>query len=112
MAQKQKHSSPSSSSSLVPLLILLLLLAVAAAVAYAVYTVATAVAAQTNEKMERKNVVVTKDGMKVGVRHVEREKEGDRTQSLLVKVWNSASWPVGKTGFWGKEQEQPRRGSR
>ena len=33
-------------------------------------------------------VVFTKDGMKVGVRHVEQEKYVDRTQNWVVKAWN------------------------
>ena len=35
-------------------------------------------------------VVFTKDGMKVGVRHVEQEKYVDRTQNWVVKAWNMA----------------------
>ena len=35
-------------------------------------------------------MVFTKDGMKVGVRHVEQEKYVDRTQNWVVKAWNMA----------------------
>ena len=38
--------------------------------------------------MGSKNVVFTKDGVKVGVKHVETEKYVDATQSWVVKAWN------------------------
>jgi hypothetical protein len=38
--------------------------------------------------MNKKNVVFTKDGVKVGVKHVESEKEVDKTQKWVVKAWN------------------------
>jgi len=38
--------------------------------------------------MGKKNVVFTKDGMKVGVKHVETEKYVDATQNWVVKAWN------------------------
>jgi hypothetical protein len=41
-------------------------------------------------KMEKKNVVFTKDGAKVGVREVSAEEATDRTQRAFVKTWNAA----------------------
>lgn len=41
-----------------------------------------------SQRMGKKNVVLTKDGLKVGVKHVENEREVDATQSYLVKAWN------------------------
>lgn len=41
--------------------------------------------------MEKKNVVFTKDGAKVGVREVSTEKYTDRTQKAFVKTWNAAT---------------------
>ena len=38
--------------------------------------------------MGAKNVVFTKDGLRVGVKHVETEKYVDATQSFVVKAWN------------------------
>jgi hypothetical protein len=38
--------------------------------------------------MGKKNVVFTKDGLKVGVKHVETERYVDATQSWVVKAWN------------------------
>lgn len=40
--------------------------------------------------MGSKNVVFTKDGVKVGVKHMENEAYVDRTQSWVVKAWNLA----------------------
>lgn len=41
-----------------------------------------------SERMGRKNVVFTKDGVRVGVKHVQNEKYVDTTQSWVVKAWN------------------------
>ncbi|KAF5849355.1 hypothetical protein GGP41_006256 [Bipolaris sorokiniana] len=41
--------------------------------------------------MEKKNVVFTKDGAKVGVRELNAEKYTDRTQKAFVKTWNAAT---------------------
>jgi len=38
--------------------------------------------------MGTKNVVFTKDGVRVGVKHVETEAYVDKTQSWVVKAWN------------------------
>jgi hypothetical protein len=40
--------------------------------------------------MEKKNVVFTKDGAKVGVREVSAEQYADKTQRAFVKTWNAA----------------------
>jgi hypothetical protein len=38
--------------------------------------------------MGKKNVVFTKDGVRVGVKQVQNEKYVDKTQSYVVKAWN------------------------
>lgn len=38
--------------------------------------------------MGKKNVVFTKDGMRVGVKQVKTENYVDATQSWVVKAWN------------------------
>lgn len=40
------------------------------------------------ERMGKKNVVFTKDGMRVGVKDIQNEKYVDKTQSYVVKAWN------------------------
>lgn len=41
--------------------------------------------------MEKKNVVFTKDGARVGVKELSAEKVTDRTQKAFVKTWNAAT---------------------
>lgn len=40
------------------------------------------------QRMSKRNLVFTRDGLQVGVRHVENEREVDATQSYFVKAWN------------------------
>ncbi|KZZ89003.1 hypothetical protein AAL_07946 [Moelleriella libera RCEF 2490] len=46
--------------------------------------------------MGRKNVVFTKDGVRVGVKHVQNENYVDKTQSWVVKAWNLGQQPNNK----------------
>ncbi|KAJ5095546.1 hypothetical protein NUU61_004902 [Penicillium alfredii] len=87
-------------SSLVPLIILLVLVGVLAAVGYVAYSIVQGVSKSTREKMERKNVVFTKDGMKVEVKEIRDEEYKDRSQSVLVNMWNHTSFPAYKSRFW------------
>lgn len=41
--------------------------------------------------MSSKNVVFTKDGVRVGVKNIKNENYVDATQSWVVKAWNLAS---------------------
>lgn len=59
--------------ALIPLFFLVIFLCIFAFVAYACYTIANDVKQTTVKKMQKKNVMVTKDGMKVGVREVKEE---------------------------------------
>lgn len=70
----------SALGSLVPLIILVLLLGVAAAVGFVAYTIAVDVANNTHKKMEKKNMTLSRDGIKVGVREKSAEQVGDSTQ--------------------------------
>lgn len=47
-------------------------------------------------KMEKKNVVFTKDGAKVGVKELRAEDYADKTQRAFVKTWNAAHDDGGK----------------
>lgn len=56
--------------------------------------------------MQKKNVVFTKDGMKVGVKEMKTENYVDTTQSFLVKAWNLSEWPAYKSRLgWNKTAE-------
>ena len=69
-----------SLSKLAPLLALVVVIVVAAFVGYAIYTVVTEIADKTQQKMEQKNVVFTKDGMRVGVKEVRKENYVDKAE--------------------------------
>jgi hypothetical protein len=76
------------SSQLLPLVILLLFLGGVAFVGYQIYVSVTKIQQSASQKMGNKNVVFTKDGVRVGVKHVETERYVDATQSWVVKAWN------------------------
>ena len=67
-------------SKVVPLVIFFVVLTVAAFIGYAVYTIATDVADKTSKKMEKKNIIFGKDGMKIGIKELRNENYVDQTQ--------------------------------
>lgn len=54
--------------------------------------------------MQKKNVVFTRSGMKVGVKEVKNERYVDKTQSILVRAWNLSTWPGYKSRLWNKDR--------
>lgn len=76
---------------ILPLVITFLFLGIAAWVGYQIYLAATQMKGNVKERIGKKNVVFTKDGVRVGVKHVENEKYVDATQSWAVKAWNMSS---------------------
>ncbi|OAG36077.1 hypothetical protein AYO21_09704 [Fonsecaea monophora] len=77
--------------NLIALIILIVLVAVVAAIGFVAYSIAHDVGHKTRQKLERKNVSFSRDGMKVGVKEVTREQQEDAAQSVLTKVWNNSS---------------------
>lgn len=77
-----------TTSKLLPLIILLTVVSVGGWVGYNIYLAACDVRNSAKSKMSKKNVVFTRDGVKVGVRHIEDEKYLDKTQRWVVKAWN------------------------
>ncbi|KEF62437.1 uncharacterized protein A1O9_00409 [Exophiala aquamarina CBS 119918] len=77
--------------SIIPLIILFIVLAILTAVGFVAYSIAHDVGHKTRQKLERKNVSFGRDGMKVGVKELSVEQQEDKTQSVLMKVWNNAS---------------------
>jgi hypothetical protein len=57
-------------------------------IGYHIYLSATKIQETATERMGRKNVVFTKDGLRVGVKEMKNENYVDRTQSWVVKAWN------------------------
>ncbi|KAI2627531.1 hypothetical protein GGR54DRAFT_636657 [Hypoxylon sp. NC1633] len=86
-----QEAKPSTFSQLLPLFILLTVLAGVAFVGYQIYLSANKIRTNAEATMAKKNVVFTKDGLKVGVKHVEQESYVDATQSWVVKAWNMGS---------------------
>jgi len=95
-------------SSFLPLLITLLLAVIAAVVGYIVYAIVTEVSQTTSKKMEKHNITMSRDGMKVGVKERNNEHYTDRTQGVLMKVWNHASWPAYASPWlgWGSKDQK------
>ncbi len=56
-------------------------------VGYQIYLSMVKIQAQARKQMGDKNVVFTKDGVRVNVKNIENESYLDRTQSVFVKAW-------------------------
>ncbi|KAK8069241.1 hypothetical protein PG994_005857 [Apiospora phragmitis] len=74
-----------------PLFVLFLFVGGAVFVGYHIWASVGKIQQTATDRMARKNVVFTKDGMRVGVKHVEQERYVDATQSWFVKAWNMAA---------------------
>ncbi|KAI9929176.1 hypothetical protein AWENTII_001125 [Aspergillus wentii] len=101
-------------SNIIPLIILLVVVAILAFVGYIAYSIVQDVSRNTREKMENKHLMFTKDGMTVGVKELKDEDYKDRSQSVLVNMWNHTSFPAYKSRLWNMtgssdEQEVERR---
>lgn len=70
--------------NLLPLILLLVFVGIIAAVGFVVYSIVQDVGKTTREKMERKNIAFTRDGMKVQVREVKDEAYKDQTQRCVL----------------------------
>jgi hypothetical protein len=82
-------------------------------VGYHLYLTAQKISSATSDKMQSKNVVFSKDGLKVGVKEVRTESYVDTTQSFLVKAWNLSTWPEYKSRLgWNKQAEAPANGTK
>lgn len=73
-------------SNILPLIFLFLGVGVAAFIGFVVYSIVQDVKSQTQKKMEKKNVMFSRDGMKVGVKEVDDEEYKDRSQRYGIYV--------------------------
>lgn len=73
--------------SLVPLIILFVVLVVLAFVGYIAYSIIQDVSKNTREKMEGRNVVFSKEGLKVGVKELRDEDYRDRSQRFVFSCF-------------------------
>lgn len=115
-------------SRILPLIILVVVVGILAVVGFIAYSIVQDVSDKTRDKMEKKNVMFTRDGMKVGVKEVNEEDYVDRSQrlvsfysvlgfpplrnesfewvamandsSILVNMWNHTSFPAYKSRLW------------
>ncbi|KAK3180410.1 hypothetical protein K4F52_008261 [Lecanicillium sp. MT-2017a] len=74
--------------TLLPLVLALGLFSVIGWVGYQIYLSINKMGETASERMGKKNVVFTKDGMRVGVKQVKNENYVDATQNYVVKAWN------------------------
>lgn len=75
-----KPNTMAKIGSIIPLIILFIVIAILAAIGFVAYSIAHDVGKQTRQKLERKNVSFSRDGMKVGVKEVSIEQQEDKTQ--------------------------------
>jgi hypothetical protein len=73
------------------LIITLFFVGVTAWIGYQIYVSVNKIREKASERMSNKNVVFTRDGMKVGVKDIKNESYVDATQGWVVKAWNLAS---------------------
>ncbi|KAI1438143.1 hypothetical protein GGR50DRAFT_533278 [Xylaria sp. CBS 124048] len=81
----------STISQVLPLLFLLLAITILGIVGFLVYQSATQIRQNAEDRFASRNIVVTKDGIKVGVRHIENERYVDATQSWVVRAYNAGT---------------------
>lgn len=98
-------------SKLLPLIVLLVILAIASFIAYQLYLTATQISRTASQKLEQKNVIFSKEGLKVGVKDVKNESYVDATQNFLVKAWNLSTWPEYKSRLWNKQDSKVQGGT-
>lgn len=79
---------PTTRSQLLPLVIFFAVVAGLAWVGYHIYLSVTQMQGNVSQRMGKKNVVFTKDGLRVGVTQVRHENEVDATQKYFVNAWN------------------------
>ncbi|KAK4185284.1 hypothetical protein QBC35DRAFT_504025 [Podospora australis] len=87
---KPKSQPPprSTITQLLPLIITLAILSVVGWVCYQIYVSLIKIKAQAEKQMGEKNVVFTKDGLRVNMKDVRTESYLDATQSWFVKAWD------------------------
>ena len=85
---KTTPGTPNNRRQLIPLVIVGVIAVIVAVVGYQIYLSVAKIRNNAEQRMARHNMVFTKDGMRVGVKHIEQENYVDRTQSWVVKAWN------------------------
>ncbi|KIW54509.1 hypothetical protein PV05_06864 [Exophiala xenobiotica] len=93
----------SQAGHIISFIILVIVIGLVAVVGLVAYQIAHDVGHNTKQKLEKKNVSFSRDGMKVGVKERTLQHEEDAAQSVITKIWNNASWPEYKSRLgWGQ----------
>ncbi|KAK2739019.1 hypothetical protein FQN57_006701 [Myotisia sp. PD_48] len=90
-------------SRLLPLILIFIFVAILIAVGMIVYAVMMDVKSKTKQKMQKKQIALSRDGVKVGVKDLQAEEYQDRTQSILVNVWEAAGQASSKGSSWRRK---------
>lgn len=77
------------SNPILPLIILLVVVAIFAVIGYIAWSTATEITRNTRSRMEKKNVMFSRDGMKVGVKEIQDEELKDRSQRFVYIFFSS-----------------------
>jgi hypothetical protein len=70
-------------SNLIPVIILFVLVGLLAFVGFVAYSIVQDISDKTKAKMEKRNIMFSKDGMKVGVKEINDEEYKDRSQRCV-----------------------------
>lgn len=70
--------------SLLPLIILVIVVAILSFIGYVVFTIVQDISRKAKEKMEKKHVSLTRDGVKVSVKQINDEDYKDRSQRCVI----------------------------
>ncbi|EFX00893.1 hypothetical protein CMQ_1974 [Grosmannia clavigera kw1407] len=73
---------------LLPLIVLFLVIGGFSFVGYQIYLSVKNIRTQATKNIGNKNITFTKDGMRVGVKHLDSEHYVDVTQRVFVDAWN------------------------
>jgi Flp pilus assembly protein CpaB len=68
---------------LIPLFVLVVVVGILTFVGLAVYSIVQEVSTKAREKIEKKNISITKGGLKVGVKELRDEEYRDRSQKYV-----------------------------
>ena len=71
-------------ANILPLILLFVGVGVLAFIGFVVYSIVQDVKSQTKKKMEKKNVMFSRDGMKVGIKEINDEEYKDRSQRYVA----------------------------
>lgn len=83
------NSDPSANtpSQLIPFVLLIILVGGLAVIGYYIYLSVYDIRNAAEERMSRRNIAFSKEGVRVGVRSVGNENYVDKTQRWVVKAW-------------------------